>query len=209
MKKLLAILVCFAFLASSAQAQRVTDFDAIKLYTFKNKFTSLCPPLVSSTLSLIENLISIAGLVTGFFCCSVVPPASYEQGDGPILPPPLPCQAGGQNQNNMKKAFNKTSPTGNTGKHRGMGDTTVKSAEIMHSSNDDYHLYKNQQSTHTLIHQIQPSGTTGNIYICALDEQSPSLSPASPLLPASLLLQSQLLSNRVTRNQSTHTQLQQ
>ncbi|MDA7874404.1 galactose mutarotase [Rhodopirellula sp.] len=37
MKKLLAILVCFAFLASSAQAQRVTDFDAIKLYTFKNK----------------------------------------------------------------------------------------------------------------------------------------------------------------------------
>ena len=37
MKKLLAILVCVAFLASSAQAQRVTDFDAIKLYTFKNK----------------------------------------------------------------------------------------------------------------------------------------------------------------------------
>ncbi len=37
MKKLLAILVCFAFLASNAQAQRVTDFDAIKLYTFKNK----------------------------------------------------------------------------------------------------------------------------------------------------------------------------
>ena len=37
MKKLFAILACFAFLASSAQAQRVTDFDAIKLYTFKNK----------------------------------------------------------------------------------------------------------------------------------------------------------------------------
>ena len=37
MKKLLAILVCFAFLDSSVQAQRVTDFDAIKLYTFKNK----------------------------------------------------------------------------------------------------------------------------------------------------------------------------
>lgn len=37
MKKLLAIVVCFALLASSAQAQRVTDFDSIKLYTFKNK----------------------------------------------------------------------------------------------------------------------------------------------------------------------------
>lgn len=37
MKKLLAVLVCFAGLASVAQAQRVTDFDTIKLYTFKNK----------------------------------------------------------------------------------------------------------------------------------------------------------------------------
>lgn len=37
MKKLLAILVCFALLASSTQAQRVADFDTIKLYTFKNK----------------------------------------------------------------------------------------------------------------------------------------------------------------------------
>ena len=37
MKKLLAVLVCFAVLASAAQAQRVTDFDAIKLYTFTNK----------------------------------------------------------------------------------------------------------------------------------------------------------------------------
>ena len=37
MKKLLAVLVCFAVLASDAQAQRVTDFDAIKLYTFTNK----------------------------------------------------------------------------------------------------------------------------------------------------------------------------
>ena len=119
--------------------------------------------------------------MTGFFCCSVVPPASYEQGDGPTLPPPLPRQAGGQNQNNMKKAFNKTSPTGHTGKHRGAGDTTVKSAETKGSSNDDYHLYQNQQSTHTLIHQIQPSGTAGNIYICAPDEQSPSLSQTSPL----------------------------
>ena len=155
------------------------------MYTFKNKFTSLCPPSVSSTLSLIENLISIAGLVTGFFCCSVVPPASYEQGDGPTLPPPLPRQAGGQNQNNMKKAFNKTSPTGHSDKPRGVGDTTVKSAETMRSSNDDYHLYKNQQSTHTLTHQIQPGGTAGNIYICAPGElqsqQPPSVPPTSPL----------------------------
>ena len=30
------------------------------------------------TLSLIENLISIAGLVTGFFCCSAIPPPSIE-----------------------------------------------------------------------------------------------------------------------------------
>ena len=146
----------------------------------------MCPPSVSSTLSLIENLISIAGLVTGFFCCSVVPPASYEQGDGPTLPPPLPRQAGGQNQNNMKKASNKTPPTGHTGKPRGAGDTTVKSAETMHSSNDDYHLYQNQQSTHTLIHHIQPGGTAGNIYICApedelLTQQHPSVSPTSPL----------------------------
>ena len=37
MKKLLAVLVCLAGLASVAQAQRVTDFDTIKLYTFKNK----------------------------------------------------------------------------------------------------------------------------------------------------------------------------
>ena len=145
----------------------------------------MCTPSVSSTLSLIENLISIAGLVTGFFCCSVVPPASYEQGDGPTLPPPLPRQAGGQNQNNMKKAFNKTSPTGHTGKHRGAGDTTVKSAETKGSSNDDYHLYQNQQSTHTLIHQIQPSGIGGNIFICATEElrtqQSPSVSSIYPL----------------------------
>ena len=155
------------------------------MYTFKNKFTSLCPPSVSSTLSLIENLISIAGLVTGFFCCSVVPPASYEQGDGPTLPPPLPRQAGGQNQNNMKKDSNKIPLTGHNDKHRGAVDTTVMSAETMHSSNDDYHLYKNQHSTHTLIHQIQPGGTAGNIYICApeelLTQQSPSVSPTSPL----------------------------
>ena len=149
----------------------------------------MCPPSVSSTLSLIENLISIAGLVTGFFCCSVVPPASYEQGDGPTLPPPLPCQAGGQNQTNMKKAFNKTSPTGHTSKHMGEVDTTVMSAETMHSSNDDYHLYRNQQSTHTLIHQIQPGGTSDNIYICAQDKllthQPSSVSSTSP--PTSMI----------------------
>jgi aldose 1-epimerase len=37
MKKLLAVFVCFAVLATAAEAQRVTDFDAIKLYTFTNK----------------------------------------------------------------------------------------------------------------------------------------------------------------------------
>ena len=70
----------------------------------------MCTPSVSSTLSLIENLISIAGLVTGFFCCSVVPPASYEQGDGPTLPPPLPRQAGGAEPEQHEKGFQQNLP---------------------------------------------------------------------------------------------------
>ena len=37
MKKLLATLLCLTILGSSAQAQRVSDFDKIKLYTFTNK----------------------------------------------------------------------------------------------------------------------------------------------------------------------------